>query len=191
MANDIIIGGARVNAANPLAVALNGGEAHIGSVGGLSIVSRVEKTRPADTTAYAAGDTIADSTSAPTSWDFALGRVALGSGVIVAAVIGCDNTANVARLELDLYDDSITSTNDNAEATRTYTGMTKYLGTLTFPALAKPTASSTIAQASLAGINLPYKCVSSNLIRGRLRTLDAFTPASGTKYQVMLLAVAD
>lgn len=181
----------QANAGGVPKTVLEAGENHVGQVGGAAIVSRVEKTRPADTTGYSIYDTIADSTSAPTSWDFALGRVALGSGVIVAAVLGTDNAANVAQIELDLYDDAITSTNDNAEAIRTYSGLAKYLGTLTFPALAKPTTNSTLAQASLSGINLPYKCVSSNLVRGRMRTLTAFTPASGAKYYVALFGLPD
>lgn len=173
-------------------IVLAAGEAHVGAVGGATVAVRVEKTRPNDTNAYIANDVIAESASAGTSWAFAVGRVATGSGVIVGAQVATDSTAGVARLELDLYDtDLATPLNDNAEATRLYTQQGKFLQTITFPALAKKTANSTQAEAANADVRVPFKCAGSSTIFGVLRTLDPFSTVAQAKYQVTLFAVQD
>ena len=65
------LGGADVGSSNPL------------PVGGKSVQKSASFTRPADTTAYAANDAIADSTSAPTLLSFALYKYNGGQGYIV------------------------------------------------------------------------------------------------------------
>lgn len=47
---------------------ISAGENHLGEVGGNMSRVSVELTRPADTTAYAANDVVADSTSAAAFW---------------------------------------------------------------------------------------------------------------------------
>jgi len=160
--------------------------------GGFTFVVRVEKTRPADTNAYAANDAIAESASAGTIWTFAVGRIATGTGTITVARVATDDSAAVVRYELDLYDDTITAINDNAEATRLYANEGKYLGTITFPAIVKPTTNSTKAEAVVAGLAMPFRCVGSSSIYGILRTLDAdASPVSGAKVQVTLAGYQD
>lgn len=167
------------------------GELHIGQVGGATVAVRVEKTRPADTAAYVANDAVNSSTSASTSWVFAVGRVATGSGVIVGAQLACDDTALVARFELDLYDADITTIQDNAEATRLYANQGKFIQTIAFGAAAKKTTNSTQAESAAVDVRIPFKCVGASSIYGALRILDADTPVSGAKYQVTLFAVQD
>lgn len=173
-------------------VAMAAGELHLGQVGGASTQVRVEKTRPNDTNAYIANDAIAESASAGTVWTFAVGRVATGSGVIVGALFGTDDVTWVARMELDLYDTAPTAINDNAEATRLYTNQGHFVGTLTFPAAAKHTANSTLNEASLTGLNLPFKCAANSSIYGIVRTLDAVgSPIASKKYQLTLAVLQD
>lgn len=172
--------GVQVNAALP------SGENHVGEIGGRMATVRVEKTRPNDTTAYAANDAVSESASAGTNWGFAVGRTATGSGIVIGAYLACDDTALVARAELDLYDDTITAINDNAEATRLYANQGKYIGTIAFPAAAKKTTGSTQAEAANEDVRIPFKCVGSSSIYGILRLLDADTPVANAKYQVTL-----
>lgn len=168
---------------NGTAIALSGGL----SVVAATVASVVtEKTRPADTTAYAANDAIAESTSAPTSWAFSIGRVNGGSGQIIAALFATDQATCTARLELDLYSTNVGNYADNVEAAQTYTLFPTYLGTITAPNLAKKTGNSSVAVAQV-GLNIPFKCgAASTTIYGLMRTLDAFTPASGQKVSVIL-----
>lgn len=171
---------------------LPAGENHVGQVGGSTAVVRVEKTRVSDANAYAANDAIDASTSAPTGLTFAVGRTATGSGVILGAHIATDQTTCVARFDLDLYDAAPAYPNDNAEALRPYSGAAaKFLQTITFPAVAKKTANSTQAEAENRDVRVPFKCVGASSIYGVLRTLDAFTPASGQKFTVTLYPVQD
>ena len=159
---------------------------------GAVVVVRVEKTRPSDTTGYTANDAISESTSAGTTWAFAVGRTAVGSGTIVGAQVATDDTACVVRYELDLYDDTITAINDNVEATRLYANQGKFLQSITFPALAKKTTNSTQAEAANTDVRVPFKCVGSSSIYGILRTLDAdASPVSQAKVRVSLAAVQD
>lgn len=179
-----------VHNGNPLPVKVPTGEAV--TVGGMAFVVRASQSRPADSSGYIAYDAISDSTSAPHPWLFTVARAGVGSGILTHALLSTDHAAGVARIELDLYDDVIAATNDNAEATRTPAGLAKFLFTLTFGALAKPTTNSTLAQATLANINLPFACAPGGTgLYGRLRTLDAFTPASAAVYYVTLIGVRD
>jgi hypothetical protein len=174
-------------------VELEAGEAHVGEVGGRTVMVSVEKTRPADTTAYTANDAVA-ATGAGNSWEFTVGRVATGSGLIVGAQFATDDANWVSRMELDLYDSDIaTPLADNAEATRLYVNQAKFLGTIAFPAAAKKTTNSTAAEA-VASMDraLGYKCAAASKIYGVLRTLDGdATPESGKKYRINLTVVQD
>lgn len=142
----------------------------------------VTVTRPADTNAYAANDAIANATSAATLASAALGRTATGTGLIVGLTLQNSNAAATHRVELDLYNASITAKNDNAEATRLAADKLKFIGTITLPALAKKTTNSDQTEASDFTIRVPFQCAGSSTIYFVVRTLDAHTPASGTTY---------
>lgn len=73
------------DAAHPSYAALAAGENHIGAVGGHIARVSASFTRPADTTAYASGDLVANNTVANsvTPMAFAIGRDALGKGGMI------------------------------------------------------------------------------------------------------------
>lgn len=146
---------------------------------------RVEKTRPNDTTAYAANDAICESDSAGTVWTFPVTPFGGGAGQIIALFLATNQAANVARYELDLYESAPTAINDNAEATRLYANQANFLGTITTGALAKKTSSSTAAEA-IVGLNIPFRV---RTLYGILRTLDAFTPAANQKTTITLVTM--
>jgi hypothetical protein len=73
-----------VDAANPLPTAPAASEVHLGQVGGHTATASANFTRPADTTTYAQGDLVANSTTAGSVTPLALtaARVSGGGGVI-------------------------------------------------------------------------------------------------------------
>lgn len=98
-----------------LASAIPAGENHIGAVGGHTVVVSGNFTRPNDTNIYAAGDTISDSTSAPTSFYVDnCSRLNAGSGTLVSATIA-DSAAQSTKADLELwiFKDTFTNNNDN------------------------------------------------------------------------------
>lgn len=149
------------------------------------------KTRPNDTTPYAANDCICESSSAGTVWTFSnIAAYSGGSGTILTAHVECSNTANVARFEVDLYTTAPTAINDNAEATRLTGNVASYVGTVTFPALVKKTANSTVAEAN-ADVKIPFLTSGSANLFGIVRTLDAFTPTASSTYDVNFSGIQD
>ena len=155
------------------------------------------KTRPADTNAYAANDAIADLTVAPSAWVWQLTPGIGGRGSIIGATVASSDTTNTPRIEVDLYSAPPTPIADNAEATRLLANFSSgaYLGTLTFPALAKHTASSTVSDAKLSTtggqVPLPFQADAGGNVYAIVRTLDGFTPASGASYIVTLGVLDD
>jgi len=68
---------------DPSAPVIAASEAHIGEVGGKSAIVSANVTRPADTTAYASGDLVANNTTSTSvvPMSFAIGRGASGSAL--------------------------------------------------------------------------------------------------------------
>jgi hypothetical protein len=85
-----------------------------------TIIKSSTLTRPSDTTAYAAGDAITNSTSAPTSTSMVNCADGDGAGIIVSAtLIDSANVATAAALEVWIFNAAITLDNDNAAFTPT------------------------------------------------------------------------
>lgn len=158
----------------------------------LRIVSvGVEVARPADTTAYAALDAVSDSTSAPTVLQFAgMARKAGLGGAIVKAKLWTDQKTCTARFRLHLFNASPAAINDNSPFTLLYTTKATRVGYIDFGGAAtEDPTNSTAAAALSASLRLAYACAAADTkLYGILETLDAFTPASGQKVYVELLA---
>lgn len=96
---------------------LDAGEAHIGEVGGRGANASANFTRPADTTAYASGDLVANSTTAGsvTVMTFTIGRGSSGaaaSGMIRRARLRKTGTSTTnASFRLHLYRSAPTPSN--------------------------------------------------------------------------------
>jgi hypothetical protein len=154
-------------------------------------------TRPADTTAYAAGDAMADSTSAPTVLTFAnCARENGGGGVIQSAVL-IDSTGQATALDVDLvlYDTSITPTNDNAawapsdSDANTSVGFIAFRGTSTSGGTSKSSNNNVIDPGALSK---SFKCASSSKnLYGQLVARNAYTPVSGEAFKVRLFIIQD
>jgi len=178
------------------------GENHVGEIGGKGISVSASFTRPADTTAYAAGDVVSNSTSATTLRSFAIARVNAGTGYITGARIALDQKSITTppRFRVHLFNASNpTVSADNAPNKELFADESKVIGIIDLPAVATPAdaTNSTISRAFDYTIRLPFKCASgANLVYAYLETLDAYTPASGSvgtsgNYTLTLLADLD
>lgn len=110
------IAGILADTGGTLMVQSAAGEAHIGAVGGHAKTVATSFTRPNDTTAYAAGDAVSDSTSAATVITFSsVARTSGGSGVLLgASILDSANQATAGVFELWLFKTSPAGQNDNA-----------------------------------------------------------------------------
>lgn len=168
---------------------LAAGEAHVGEVGGNLTMLSVEITRPADTTAYAANDSVSDSTSATTMQALAnAARVSGGSGYITGIRVTTDKKSITPRFRLHFFNtNGATVTNDNAAFKTAYADISKSVGYWDMPAMitGADTTNSTDSRSFDLTPRLPYTCAATTLYV-LLETLDAFTPASGQKISVTL-----
>lgn len=151
-------------------------------------------TRPADTTAYAAGDVVADSTSAPTIITFARAAKEVGGHGIIqeAIVVSSQNAATKPDLELWLFDTAITMDNDNAAFTPTDAELRTLIGVIAFPVASFKVGDAGAAAAGnvicdVQGLNLQVNTVNtSNAIYGVLVVRNAYAPASAERFDIRL-----
>ncbi len=91
-------------------------------------------TRPDDTTQYAAGDAVADSTSAPTYMTFvgAGARNAGGGEILTALLVDSANQGTKGEFELWLFNTAPTPNNDNAAFAPTDAMLRTLVGVIEF-----------------------------------------------------------
>ncbi len=167
----ISVGGSAVSSSNPL------------PVGGKSVQKSASFTRPADTTAYAANDAIADSTTAPTLLSFAnCANGVGGQGYIVKTRLLTNQKTCTARFRLSFYHTAPSPVNDNAPKPMLYANKDKLIGSIDLdPCNTEDTTSD--AAYALSTTLLPYVCAAADTtIYCILTTLDAFTPASAQQF---------
>lgn len=171
-----------------LTAAQPAGENHIGEVGGRTAVPSANFTRPSDTTAYASGDLVANSTTAgsvaPLSWTAA--RVAAGSGMIRRARIKTSST-NVtnASFRLHLYKASPTPSNGDNGAWLTNQSA-NYLGSLDITVDRAFTDGATGNGTPNIGTEINFALSSGQTIYGLLEARGAYTPTSAGTFTVEL-----
>ena len=176
---------------NPLPVAQTASENHIGEVGGRTVRVAATFARPADTSAYAALDTVSTSTSAPVVITFSgMARINAGSGYITKARIMTDQKTNSARYRLHLFHTAPTLTNDNAAFPLLWADRANRVGKIDFsPMTTEDATNSTCAESLNEAVRLSFTCEAANTaLYGILETLDAFTPASGQNFYISLTA---
>lgn len=135
-------------------------------------------TRPADVTAYAAGDAMSDSTTAPTSGGFTFtsaARKSGGSGIIIAATFCTDNDP-ATRLagELFIFDQAVTNINDNAAFVVSDAEIKTCVGVVPFSLF----DAGNNGFCAVNNIAIPFVCVGTANLRFLLRVRNAYTPAS-------------
>lgn len=151
-------------------------------------LTSVEFSRPANTTAYTAGDVVGPATAAVLSFGN-LARLAGGPGSVIKARMMTNQSANAARHRLHLYTITPVVIADNAPMTLLFANRASRVGVIDFPALTTEAAGSDSATAQATWERLTYQCApGQTALLGVLETLDAYTPASGQTYFLELLA---
>ena len=142
------------------------------------VTVQTDVTRPADTTAYAAGDCLSDSTSAPTAGGFTFtsaARKSGGSGIITDICLATSNDpATKMSGELWIFNQAVTNVNDNAAFVVSDTEIKTCIGTFPFTFF----DAGNNGFAHLTGLSVMFTCVGSANLRFLYRVRNAYTPAN-------------
>ena len=157
---------------------------------GLGATCSTDITRPADTTAYAANDALANSTSSPTTGGFTFtgaARKSGGSGIITDAVIVSSNPAGTPlQGEIWLFDSAVTAINDNAAFALSDSDAKLFVGKIAFTVAVDATNNS---QAHVTGLNIMFTCVGSANLRYLVKVKNAYAPANAEVLTVRMKTV--
>lgn len=171
-------------------------EGHYRGYSGRTFISKTTLTRPADTTQYAAGDQVADSTSAPTALNFGTCAVYNGGGGLLIDAV-CKSNANQAtkpNLRLYLYNGSPTLNNDNANWNPSHADIGNIVAMAEFASWeVGGTAAGTAGNVfSLAQINKGYRCASGQVnLWGCFVERGTYTPVSAEQLTISLKVAHD
>ena len=169
-----------------MAASLVAGTNIIGGILGRMALVSVEKTRPDNTTLYAANDVLSESAVAGTVWTFPNVVDAVGkSGYIVLAKALYDSK-KTPRLRLHLYSAAPTSAlDDNVPNTSPlYADAANWIGTIDLDAAGDGSTDgvsggSDTVQSIRDDLRLQFKCdAASRDIIAVVETLDTFTPVA-------------
>lgn len=157
-----------------------------------NIVLSASFTRRNDTTAYAAEDTVNNSTSSPSvltfsSTDSNLPMTSGKSVLLKTLKVFTDNsTVTNGSFRLNLYSSTVTPIADNSPSTLLYADKAKKIGYVDFTLTSGGTGSDS-AEAFITDVNILSKLSSANLF-GVLVAKAAYTPASGQNFYFELIA---
>jgi len=166
------------------------GRTHV-IAGGIGVNVGTNFTRPADTNAYAAGDAVNNSTSAPTVLTFSsTARLNGGSGTILGAILVDEsNPTTPGIFRLLLADTTFTPNNDNAASALSTTIARTSMPPIEFT---RRFALGTTAQIYFAPGPFPFKCASgTSSLFGTLMVDNAYTPASSGRFDLILIVQQD
>jgi hypothetical protein len=149
-------------------------------------------TRPADTTAYAAGDAVNNSTTAPVPMTFAGAANQTGRGGVIegARIFKSGDTITNATFRLHLYNSTITPANDNAALALLYADLAKYLGYIDFSTMVDVGNHGVTPPSLLVPARFPYICAATSVF-GIMAALAAYTPASAETFVAHLIVRPD
>jgi hypothetical protein len=169
------------------------GENHLGEMGGKLVSVSGSFTRPADTTAYAIGDVVSNSTGGTTLLSIAgCARVNQGSGYIVGARLITDKKSITPRFRVHVYNASNpTVAVDNAAMDIRYADISKRIGSFDLPAMSTgaDSTNSTSSQAQDMALRVPFVCAAATTTLYFLfEALDVFTPSSGEAFTLVIYA---
>lgn len=154
------------------------------------IIARPTATfnRPNDTTAYASGDLVANSTTAGSvaAMQFSVARAAAGSGMIRRARIRKTGTGITnASFRLHLYNAAPTASNGDNGAWLT-SGSADYVGAFDVTVDRAFTDGAAGNGVPVSGSEVNFKLSSGLVLFGLLEARGAYTPASGETFLVEL-----
>jgi hypothetical protein len=148
-------------------------------------------TRPSDTTAYASGDVVCNSTSVPTIMTFADALKYNNAVLQHAMIVTSANVATKPDLELWLFDTTVAMDNDNAAFTPTDAELLNLVGVVSFATGDFKAGDATggaggnaICEATNLGI--PINPAAADDLYGILVARNAYVPVSGEVFTVRL-----
>lgn len=159
-----------------------------------AVVSASAMTRPNDTTAYASGDLVANSTTAGSvaALQFSVARLAAGAGAIRRARIrksGTSVTSAAFRLHLFLAAPATITNGDNGAFS--VSGSADYLGALDVTVDRAFTDGAVGLGVPLSGSEINFQLASGQVIYGLLEARAAYTPAAQEQFTVSLEVYQD
>lgn len=147
-------------------------------------VVEAQLTRVADTNAYAAGDVIAQSTTAAATSPIVFNGVTSSTdqaGYITGLLFATDMVANVASYRLWLYTDVPKQIADNATNLQSWTDRLKAIGYIDFGPAAAENGSAAVSYAQDKSLRMFFKAAGTT-IYGQLQAKTAFTPTSAQNF---------
>lgn len=163
---------------------------------GLTATLTASETRPANTTAYSAGQALCTSTSSVcTALSFAVGRAANGTGIIHGVKLMKSGTsATNASFTVELYNatPTLTGIHDASTYSPAWADRATYLG---YATCSSPVANGDNAQfnCQLSNPNgtMAFVSDSASSIYAVIQVNAAYTPASGEVFQVTISVLRD
>lgn len=174
------------------------GENHIGEVGGKIANPSANFTRPADTTAYASGDLVANSTSSASvaALQFTAARIAAGNLAIRRARLKkSGTTVTNASFRLHLYGANPASSSGiaNGDNGAWLTKQSSYLGSIDLDMSGGNgrvfSDAAQVIGAPAVGEEINVKLASGQIVYGLLEARAAYTPVSGETFTAELEVV--
>jgi hypothetical protein len=143
-------------------------------------------TRPADTTAYAVGDSISNSTSAPLPFELDLAEYINGGGSLEVrkiAIVSSIKQATLPLINVFLCPETFTATNDNAALDISDTIQENGGGWLNCEVQNYTASNSRVAY---VGIPMPIVMpATSQKLYGALQAANAYTPGNAEKFTIV------
>lgn len=168
-------------------------EVHLGEVGGrIAVVSATQFARPGDTTTYAIGDLVANSTTAGSvaPLSFTAMRIAAGNGMVVGCKLKKSTVtiANAAfRLHLFSASPTISTTGDNGVFASVVSGAANVIGTLVIPSMLAYANGATGFGVPEIGVLNGVELSSGQTIYGLLEALGAYAPGNAETFDASLI----
>src|SRR5271157_236378 len=146
-------------------------------------------TRPANTTAYSAGQCISDNSGNPL-YISTIGRVNAGTGIIVkAALYISSNPSTKPDIDLLIFDTQLNMGADQSACAITTTQLQTILGTVSFVDTTAKIING-LTYYEVQGLTIPFICASgSQNLYGYLLTRSAWTPDVNSNVLKVILGV--
>lgn len=166
-------------------VVANASENVVGFTTAKKVVSSVEFTRPADTTAYASADCVSSSTSAPSQLELTnCARVSGGDGWIVGVQLWKSTLSTTAvSFRVHFFNTAKTPTNDNSALVIAYTDKEEYIGSVDLQVVGNSAFTASLGTDAAAPSKLSFKSSATSLwcvleVRG------AYTPGNAETFYI-------
>jgi hypothetical protein len=170
-------------------VGLVAGEAHIGEVSGRTVLATASFTRPADTTAYALGDLVANSTTAGSvvQMQFTVSRIAAGSGMIRRLRLRKTGTSiSAAAFRLHLFNASVTTITNGDNGAFSVSNCANYMGKVDLTCDQVFTDGASGNAIPSVGSEINFALASGQVIYGLLEARGVYTPGSAEVFTLEL-----